>query len=234
MAKDGADPAVDHGGGHEGYMWRVRAPIASRRSGVYIVPSGVWEKIGFTLPGVSMSGQRIFQYEILEKLGEGGMGMVYKAHDTKLHRTVALKSLRNSIPITDSDKDRLRAEAQAAAALNHPNICSVIDILDDHDEQYIVMEFVDGETLKSQIDREKVSVREILDYAIQIADGLAEAHRKGIIHRDVKPENVIITSSGRAKIMDFGLQSATVCFMRPPILFAVTSKHRVSSSRCGS
>jgi len=157
------------------------------------------------LPGSSMSGQHIFQYEVLEQLGEGGMGIVYKARDTKLHRTVALKSLRNSSSLTSTDRERLLGEARAAASLNHPNICSVIDILDHESGQYIVMEFVEGMSLKARILQKRLTTTEILDYAVQIAEGLAEAHRTGIVHRDVKPENVIITPSGRAKVMDFGL-----------------------------
>ncbi len=149
-----------------------------------------------------MSGQHIFQYEVLEQLGEGGMGIVYKARDTKLHRTVALKSLRNSSSLTSTDRERLLGEARAAASLNHPNICSVIDILDHESEQYIVMEFVEGMSLKARILQKRLTTTEILDYAVQIAEGLAEAHRTGIVHRDVKPENVIITPSGRAKVMD--------------------------------
>ncbi len=152
-----------------------------------------------------MSGQRIFQYEILEKLGEGGMGVVYKAHDTKLHRTVALKSLRSVPSITNTDKVRLIAEARTAAALNHPNICSVIDILDHDGDQYIVLEYVEGESLRSRILQRKMGMAEILECAVQIAEGLSEAHRKGVVHRDIKPENVIVNPSGRVKIMDFGI-----------------------------
>jgi serine/threonine protein kinase/Flp pilus assembly protein TadD len=152
-----------------------------------------------------MIGQKILQYEILEKVGEGGMGVVYKAHDTKLHRTVALKFLPRHLIASAGDRTRLLAEARAAAALNHPGICSVLDLLEHEGEEFIVMEFVEGEPLRSKILRGKIRLQEIIEYATQIADALAEAHRKGVVHRDIKPENVIITPVGRVKIMDFGL-----------------------------
>ena len=144
----------------------------------------------------------ISRFEILEKLGEGGMGVVFKAEDTKLRRIVALKFLSRQLAV---DRSRLLAEARAAAALNHPGICSVIDILEHDGEEFIVMEFVEGESLRSEILRGKLSQPVIIDYATQIADALAEAHRKGVTHRDIKPENVMTTASGRIKVMDFGL-----------------------------
>ncbi len=160
-----------------------------------------------------MIGQTISQYRILEKLGEGGMGVVYKAQDTKLNRFVALKFLPPHMSASDQDKTRFIQEAQSAAALNHPNVCSIIDI-QDHDgpsstgvpagkQMFIVMEFVDGQTLQEK--KSSLTLKQAIDHAIQIAEGLAAAHEKGIVHRDIKPENVMVRKDGIAQIMDFGL-----------------------------
>jgi serine/threonine protein kinase/tetratricopeptide (TPR) repeat protein len=162
-----------------------------------------------------VTGQNISHYKILEKLGEGGMGVVYKAHDTKLDRTVALKFLPPHLTTTDEDKQRFIQEAKAAAALNHPNICTIYSVEELDGRQFISMEYIDGETL-----RQKSEVRDqrsglpatdnqqlttIIDYALQIAEALEEAHSKGIIHRDIKPENIMVDSKNRIKVMDFGL-----------------------------
>ncbi len=150
-----------------------------------------------------MVGQTISHYKILEKLGEGGMGVVYKAEDTKLKRTVALKFLPQHVSANETDKARFLLEAQAAAALNHPNICTIHSI-EEHDRQtFIAMEFVDGQTLRQK--RESISYKQAIDIGIQVADGLAAAHEKGIVHRDIKPENIMIRKDGIAQIMDFGL-----------------------------
>lgn len=150
-------------------------------------------------------GKTISHYKILEKLGEGGMGVVYKAEDTKLDRTVALKFLPKHLTFSQKDKQRFIREAKAAAALNHPNICTIHNI-DEHDgKQFMVMEYVDGETLRAKIDAGHLTLETALEYAIRIAGALAEAHGKNIIHRDIKPENVMVDSEGRVKVMDFGL-----------------------------
>ena len=150
-----------------------------------------------------MVGSTISHYRILEKLGEGGMGVVYKAEDTKLDRLVALKFLPPHIAASEQDKARFIQEAKAAAALSHPNICTIYGI-EDHDAQmFISMEFVDGQTLREK--REAISFKQAIDIGIQIADGLAAAHEKGIVHRDIKPENIMIRKDGIAQIMDFGL-----------------------------
>src|SRR5213593_1981726 len=159
-----------------------------------------------------MIGQTISHYKILEKLGEGGMGVVYKAEDAKLERTVALKFLPAHLAASAQDKARFIQEAKAAAALNHPNVCSIIDI-QEHDlpasgvqagaQMFIVMEFVDGQTLREKIGT--LSQKQAIDIGIQIADGLAAAHEKGIVHRDIKPENIMVRKDGIAQIMDFGL-----------------------------
>jgi serine/threonine protein kinase len=150
-----------------------------------------------------MIGQTISQYKILEKLGEGGMGVVYKATDTKLNRFVALKFLPPHMAASEQDKARFIQEAQSAAALNHPNVCSIIDIQEYDSQMFIVMEFVDGQTLQEK--RSSLSLKQTIDYAIQIAEGLSAAHEKGIIHRDIKPENIMIRKDGIVQVMDFGL-----------------------------
>ncbi len=150
-----------------------------------------------------MIGQTISHYNILEKLGQGGMGVVYKALDTKLDRTVALKFLPPHLAASDQDKARFIQEAKAAAALNHPNVCSIIDIQEHDGQMFIVMEFVDGETLRDK--RGNLSFKQAEEIGIQIADGLAAAHEKGIVHRDIKPENIMVRKDGIAQIMDFGL-----------------------------
>jgi len=145
----------------------------------------------------------MLHYEILEKLGEGGMGEVYKARDTKLDRFVALKFLPTNLVATEADKARFMQEARAAAVLNHANICTIFDIHDHEGRLFIVMEYVDGETLRSK--KQNFSTKQVVDIGAQAADGLAEAHDKGIVHRDIKPENLMITKNGVVKIMDFGL-----------------------------
>lgn len=150
-----------------------------------------------------MIGQMISHYKILEKLGEGGMGVVYKAEDTTLDRSVALKFLPPSLQAGQAEKARFMQEAKAAAALNHPNICSVIAIDECDGNMFIVMEFVDGQTLREK--RGSITFKQAIDIGVQVADGLAAAHEKGIVHRDIKPENIMIRKDGIAQIMDFGL-----------------------------
>jgi serine/threonine protein kinase len=150
-----------------------------------------------------MIGQTISHYKILEKLGEGGMGVVYKAQDTNLDRPVALKFLPPTLSASEQDKARFVQEAKAAAALNHPNICTVYGI-EEHDEQtFIAMELVEGQTLREK--KQSFSIKQAVDIGIQIADGLAAAHERGIVHRDIKPDNIMIRKDGLAQIMDFGL-----------------------------
>jgi Tol biopolymer transport system component/predicted Ser/Thr protein kinase len=148
-------------------------------------------------------GQTVLQYKIVEKLGEGGMGVVYKAEDTKLRRTVALKFLPHDIESHESERARFLQEAQAAALLNHPNICTIHDILEYEGEQFIVMEFVDGKTLRQMVPIQKMQTA--IEYAIQIGEALQEAHSNGIVHRDIKTDNIMINSKNQIKVMDFGL-----------------------------
>jgi len=150
-----------------------------------------------------MLGQLISHYKILEKLGEGGMGIVYKSEDTTLKRIVALKFLPSHLSSSEQDKARFTKEAQAASALNHPNVCT-IHAIEEHDGQmFIVMEFVDGQTLREK--RGTFSFKQAIEFGIQIAEGLAAAHEKGIVHRDIKPDNIMIRKDGIVQIMDFGL-----------------------------
>ncbi len=152
-----------------------------------------------------MIGKKISHYKISDKLGEGGMGVVYKAEDTKLERPVALKFLSPSSLGTEEDMIRFIREAKTAAALDHPNICTVHEIDEAEGQTFIAMAFVEGQSLEERVESGPLEIQEAVDIAIQIAEGLKEAHRKGIIHRDIKSANIMVTEDGKAKIMDFGL-----------------------------
>ena len=152
-----------------------------------------------------MIGKNISHYRIIEKLGEGGMGVVYKAKDTKLERIVAIKFLPHHISANSEERQRFRIEAKAAAALNHPNIATIYAIEEFDKEMFIVMEFIDGKELKEEINAGPIHSKEAINIAEQIAEGLIAAHKKEIIHRDIKSSNIMITNEGKVKIMDFGL-----------------------------
>ena len=157
------------------------------------------------VPGTILASK----YKIVEVAGRGGMGIVYKAEDTKLKRSVALKFLPPELMLEEEAKERFVLEAQTAAALSHPNICTIHEIDEEEGKSFIAMEYVEGQSLRAKIERGPLEEQEALDIAIQIAEGLNEAHKKGIIHRDIKSANVMVTEKGQAKIMDFGLAKVT-------------------------
>src|SRR5213080_1849292 len=151
------------------------------------------------------TGTRLGRYEIRSKIGEGGMGEVYRARDTQLGRDVAVKVLPSTYSVDEQRLSRFEQEASAASALNHPNILIVHDIGSHDGSPYVVSELLEGETLRTRTSGAPLAQRKAIDYALQIAHGLAAAHEKGIVHRDLKPENLFITKDGRVKILDFGL-----------------------------
>src|SRR5215831_1946661 len=156
-----------------------------------------------------MVGQKIGHYQVLEKLGSGGMGEIFKAQDPRLNRFVAIKSLNASGAGDPERRRRFAQEAQAASALNHPNIITIYDILSEGGTDYIVMEFVAGQTLADRIPNGGLGVAKTLQYGVQVADALRAAHAAGIVHRDLKPGNVMVTGSGLVKILDFGIAKLT-------------------------
>jgi len=153
----------------------------------------------------SLVGKTILHYRVLKEIGKGGMGVVYKAEDTKLHRIVAIKALSADLIGDEKARARFMREARAASAIDHPNICTVYEVNEAEGSLFFVMQYVEGRTLKKAISNRPLAVDQALEYMLEITDALAEAHRRNIIHRDIKSSNIMLNERGQVKVLDFGL-----------------------------
>ena len=176
-------------------------------------------------------GRRVGAYQIVERIGVGGMGEVYRAQDTRLNRQVAVKFLPDEMKRNEQALERFKREARAASALNHPNICTIYDIGESEDGPFIVMELLNGSTLDHRISGRPLSPELLLDLSIQIADALESAHAKGILHRDIKPANIFVTERGQAKLVDFGLAKLVTGGDALPTMDTLTEKSRTTRAR---
>src|ERR1039457_6875335 len=169
-----------------------------------------------------LAGERLGPYEILAPIGKGGMGEVYKARDTRLHRDVAIKVLPQAFA-TEAARERFQREARAASALNHPNICAVYDVGEAAGHPFLVMELLNGKTLREHISGRPLDIPTTLELSLEVADAMDAAHTSGIVHRDIKPANIFVTARGDAKVLDFGLAQQS----RPADTQALTEEMQI-------